>query len=154
MAKRFTFRLETVLRLRRMAEDECRRRVAERLREIARVEADVRRLDEQFHWEVDRSRVDQQSPEMDVMTVRRRRSYMGYLQRSIGGCEAQSDALRKKLEEDQKALAHASKEVKVLEKLRDRQLDRQRESERRAERAEEDEVGQQVFLRRQMVRTG
>ncbi len=153
MAKKFTFRLETVLRLRRTTEDACRRRVAERLREIARVESDVRRLDEQFHWELDRSRVDQQSPEMDVMTVRRRRSYMGHLQRRISGCEAQIDALRKQLEEDQKALAHASKEVKLLEKLRDRQWARQREIERRAERAEEDEVGQQVFLRRRMLRT-
>jgi len=43
--------------------------------------------------------------------------------------------------------------VKLLEKLRDRQWARQREIERRAERAEEDEVGQQVFLRRRMLRT-
>ena len=153
MAKKYTFRLQTVLRLRKTAEDECRRRVAGRLREIARVESEVRHLHEQFAWEVDRSRDDQRNPAMNVMTIRRRRGYMGHLQRRKGECEAQVRVLREKLEEDQKALAHASKEVKVLEKLRDRQWDRHRELERRAERAEEDEIGQQMFLRHELVST-
>jgi len=151
MAKKYTFRLQTVLRLRKMAEDECRRRVADRLREIGRAESDVRRLEEQYDWEIGRSRDDQQSPSMNVMTVRLRRSYMGHLQRSERECEAHIRVLREKLEEEQRALAHASKEVKALEKLRDRQWERHREQQRRAERAEEDEIGQQMFIRPRLV---
>lgn len=151
MAKKYTFRLQTVLRLRKTTEDECRRRVAVCLREIALAESDVRRLDEQFGWEVSRSRDDQQSSEMDVTIVRQRRSYMGYLQRRHYEIEEHIRVLRKKLQENQGALAHASKEVKALEKLRDRQWDRQRELERRAEQAEEDEIGQQMFMRQRLV---
>ena len=154
MAKRFTFRLGTVLRLRKMAEDDCRRRVAARLREIARVESDIRRLEEQFEWEVGRSRDDQRDPHMDVMTVRRRRSYMGHLQRRTRVCEQQMRTLQQKLEEDRSTLALASKRVKALEKLRDRQWTRHIEAQRRAERVEEDEIGQQLFLRHRVLSMG
>lgn len=154
MAKRFIFRLGTVLRLRKMAEDDCRRRVAARLREIAGVESEIRRLEEQFEWELGRSRDDQRDSHMDVMTVRRRRSYMGYLQRCTCERRRHVHALQEKLEEDRSALAEASKEVKALEKLRDRQWARHIETQRRAERAEEDEIGQQVFLRHRALSTG
>jgi flagellar FliJ protein len=147
MAKRFTFRLEAVLRLRRMAEDDCRRQVASKLREIARVTSDMRRLDEQHRWEISRTRENQQLTSMDVLAVRRCRSYMGYLHRRQRECEGQVRGLRRELEEDQRALAHASKEVKVLEQLRDRQWARHRDAERRAERNQEDEVAQLAFLR-------
>ncbi|MCK4658728.1 MAG: flagellar export protein FliJ [Phycisphaerae bacterium] len=153
MVKRHTFRLGTVLRLRKMTEDDCRRRVAMQLREIARVESDVRRLEEQFEWETGRSRKDQQNPTMDVMTIRRRRSYMGHLQRRRQECAEQVGTLQEKLSQEQRALADASREVKALEKLRDKQLARQREMELRAQRAEEDEIGRQMFLRFRSVST-
>ena len=147
MAKRYTFRLATVLRLREMAEDECRRQVAVRLRDIAQAESDGQRLVEQFEWEVSRSRDDQQKGAMDVLTVRRRRAYMGYLQRRQRECAARVAGLRQQLAQEQAALAHAAKEVKVLEKLRERQAARHAEIERRAERAAEDEVAQSLTFR-------
>ncbi|MCP4592556.1 MAG: hypothetical protein GY842_17625, partial [bacterium] len=81
MAKRSTFRLQTVLRLRKQAEDECRRRVAGRLRDIARAEMDIGEIEEQTRWEMERSRRDQLDSKMDVMAIRRRRGYMGFLHR-------------------------------------------------------------------------
>ena len=154
MAKKYSFRLQTVLRLRKTTEDECRRRVADRLRTIAQVESDVRHLGEQHDWEVERSRAEQLGPGMDVLTVRRRRGYMGHLRRRKHACEAHIRSLREKLDQEQRALAQASKEVKALEKLRDRQWERHRAGQLRAERAEEDEIGQQMFMRRRLTSTG
>lgn len=154
MAKKYSFRLQTVLRLRKTTEDECRRRVADRLRAIARAESEVRRLEEQHEWEVDRSRTEQLSPGMDVLTVRRRRGYMGHLRRRAHACEAHIRSLQERLEQEQRASAQASKEVKALEKLRDRQWERYRAGQLRAERAEEDEIGQQMFIRRRLMSTG
>ena len=111
------------------------------------MESDVRRLDEQFLWEIDRSRNDQLNPRMDVLTVRRRRSFMGHLQGRERECQERIRFLRAKLDEDQRVLTRASKEVKVLEKLRDRQLARHRDLERRAQRAEEDEIAQSLTPR-------
>ena len=152
MAKRFRFRLEVVRRLRKQKEDECRRVVAERLRQVSGVRGRIGMQTEHLHQEHSAMRRgasagDAAACRLDMNELRRRHAYVNYLHRSIN--EAKGELVRQQVEfeREQARLAEASKELKVIDKLEERQRARHELGVRRAESAEADEVAAQ-FARR------
>jgi flagellar FliJ protein len=152
MAKRFKFRLEVVRRLRKQKEDECRRAVAERLRQVSGVRKRIGTLTDRLHQEHadirhGASGGDAAIGVLDMDNLRRRHVYVNYLHRSLSDAKELLGRLEAELRREQVRLAEASKELKVINKLEERQRARYELELQRAERAEADEVAAQ-FARR------
>ncbi|HEY3244202.1 MAG TPA: flagellar FliJ family protein [Phycisphaerae bacterium] len=156
----FRFRLETVLKLRRQRENDGRRVVAARLREISAVTANLDALEGRLWAEVQEAREDAgvqaSRPIADgtpaaqdelIVRLRRHRLYMGHLRRCIEERESHLAELRRRLHEEQRVLTEAAKQVKVIEKLRERQFARFQETQRRAEMVMHDETALNLYRR-------
>ena len=83
--------------------------------------------------------------------LRRRHVYVNHLHRSINDAKGGLARLQVEFEREQARLAEASKELKVIDKLEERQRARHELGLRRAELAEADEIGAQ-FARRVAAR--
>ncbi|MHC4064151.1 MAG: flagellar export protein FliJ [Planctomycetota bacterium] len=163
MAKRFRFRLATVLKLRTRKRDECRRALAVRLRQIGAVQSRIDSMTEQLdHQFVSQRRLampeapvadgaERIDRRLDLTGIRRHRDYANHLRRRIASDERGLSELRAQLALEREALEEASKGLKVIEKLEERQRDRHNLALSRAERAEADEIGSQFARRHAMA---
>lgn len=146
MAKRYVFRLEAVLKLRKRREDDWRRRVAEQSRKVAAAQGELRLIEDELRGELSRTREGQLTASLDVTFASRQRGYLSWLERRKLDAGQHLATLDAQLRQQQGALIQASREVKTLEKLRERQQARAAECEHRALRVEEDEIGRQAFM--------
>jgi flagellar export protein FliJ len=140
MAKKFTFRLETLLKLRRLKEEKQKRVVAERLRQIAQVKRQIDVIETQIVDHVSAMRSDAHSTRLDVTRIAQGRHWLTYLQRGRLEAETHLGALETRLVQDRALLAHASKEKKIFETLKERLADRHRREIERAEQIEADDL--------------
>lgn len=147
MAKRFSFRLETVLRLRKRKEDQKKRVVAERLREISNLQDCLMSLNEQIASEIRKTRERAGHAHIDVPEMSQRRFWISHLQRSAGRTESRIRESKEQLTLDRKALAEAAKEYRVIEKLREKQFQKHGEELQRLEILEADEMAINRYLR-------
>ncbi len=147
MAKRFRFRLDTLLKVRRLREREAKRKVAAKRAEIARLD----RLDQQTAWEISRSqaalRESQQQGSLDLETLARGRAWIGYLRKTAVERQTLRAALVKELEQLQSEWRQARTQMRILEKLRQRRWDEYVRRRKRREQAEADELAQQLQAR-------
>jgi flagellar protein FliJ len=150
MAKRFRFRLDTVLKVRKQREDVCRRAVADRLRQIAAVQAEIGSLQHQIGEEIGAFRQVHSVGRLDMTQIVRQRHWLIHLHQGVLMAQASLGDLHKKLEEDRRVLVEARKQTRVLEKLKERQIERHQKETARAEAIENDEIGN-VLYARQMV---
>lgn len=133
MAKRFVFRFETMLKIRRQREDEHKRIVASRIREIARVRDQMATLDRQIHDELAAIRAGQSPGTIDMQQVIRHRHWLGRLHKAVLDSQARLRFLEARLAQERAALAEAAKHRRVLEKLKQRQWERYRMEQDRIE---------------------
>ena len=124
MARRFTFRFETMLKIRRQREDEHKRIVAGRLREIRRVRQELGTLDRQIHDELASIRRGQEPGTIDMVQVIRHRRWLGQLHKAVLEGQAHLGVLEAKLSQERVVLAEAAKQRRILDKLRERQYER------------------------------
>ena len=82
MAKRFQFRLETLLRVRRLSEREVKRKVAAKQAEIARIDESSRQARREILSQEDELRSEHSVGKLDVAALSRRRSWSAQLQRT------------------------------------------------------------------------
>ncbi len=148
MAHRFQFRLEVVRRVREKARDTQQRAVAQRIRAVTGVEEHIRRLNRSVTTAVDESRTDHRTGVLDTANIRERLRYRNWLHQSIEAANDELDHRKAELKEEQERLAEASKQLKVIEKLRERQWNRYRSELAREEQAASDEASLQMFVRR------
>lgn len=145
MAKQFTFRLEVLLKLRRQREDEKKRVVAARLREIATV--DRRKL--AFQMEIARHiqvmRESLCAAEADVDRLKMGRHWLVRLRRGVLESDAHLATLRARLAQERAELAEARKQTKVLERLKERQQEAFAAALNRREQMELDEMNSLRF---------
>lgn len=147
MAKRFKFRLETVQKVRRQREDAAKRVVAERLREIAAVHADIGSMQEQIRREIDGFRQTHATGRIDVTQIARHRHWLVQLDQSALTCRSRLAELQDHLSHERGALTEARREVRILEKLEERQRERYMKELARAENRENDEIGNALYFR-------
>ena len=124
MAKRFTFRLDTMLKIRRQREDEHKRIVASRLREIAKVQEQLASLDRQIRDELGSIRMGQKPGTIDMQQVVRHRRWLGHLHKAVLDGQGRLRFLEAKLAQERAALAEAAKQRQILQKLKERQYER------------------------------
>lgn len=154
MAKRFVFRLETVRRLRKQKEDDCRRIVAQRLRLIGRVRQRISDLNAQLRDQHECvRRLSQESgtgQPLSIPSVRSHHDYATHLHAGIEEAHRELSECEEELQKEQQSLAEASRQVKVLDKLEERQRARHSLSLQRAERTESDEIAGSIALRQRI----
>lgn len=148
MAKRFRFRLEAVQRVREQTRDEARRVVAARLRRVTRITERMAVYQHNLADAMERTRRSQEEPRPDLAMIRYCRTFIGAMHRALEQAREQLRLENEVLRDERRRLTEADREVKVLEKLRDRQWQRHREAEQREERAESDETALRVHGRR------
>jgi flagellar FliJ protein len=124
MAKRFTFRFDTMLKIRRKREDEHKCIVAGRLREIAKVQEQLASLDRQIRDELASIRSRQEPGTIDMQQVIRHRRWLGHLHKAVLDGQARLRFLEAKLAQERVVLAEATKQRRILAKLKERQYER------------------------------
>jgi flagellar FliJ protein len=120
--KTFRFRLETLLKLRRAALDEQRAKLAEAYRAEALLvrrqqEIDQERAENQYHR---RSTANTGVVQIDAALQTQRYEMILQAQRRV--LEEQQRKLQDAIEQQRRVVVEADREVKVLEKLRERRL--------------------------------
>ena len=144
----FHFRLETLLRLRMAERDERRADLAKALRAEGVLQGELRQIEtEQLQA---RAKVREQSAPgaADVDGLLQTNRYQLVLKAQRGQLEGQLVQVRAELERRRQALLEADRGVRVLEKLRERQLAAHRDRDERLEIKVLDEVAASAHRRR------
>lgn len=149
MARRFRFRLETVRRLRKQTMDAQRRVVAVAVRAVTLVEERIAVLTRRRFGAVGQSRDAMRSHCLDLVSLRGQQVYRAWLDHEIAKSNESLAGKRVDLEVERAKLAETSKELKVIEKLRERQWKRFCVEIAREQQAANDEAALQMYLRRQ-----
>jgi flagellar protein FliJ len=149
MAKRFIFRLDTLLKLRKRKEDEQRRVVAERLRDVRRCQATITDLRCRISDALAGEREMRLRGSLSVTRVLAEQRWRAHLDRRLAASGQQLTTLEKAHRESQSVLAERSRDVKVLEKLREKRHQAHMMEQERIERIETEEVGMQMYVRDQ-----
>jgi len=143
----FRFRLATLLRLREAARDERRSALAEAFQ----VDDLLRRQREGVAEELQRlktlCRVAAGPGQVDVDRLVEAHRFELALRAHGKALDRQREAVAAEIERRRQALAEANRDVRVLEKLRERQAGRHRKEQDRRERKQLDEVALQRSLR-------
>ncbi len=145
MAKRFRFRLETLLRIRRLNEREAQRKVAAKQAEIARIDEFSRQARREILSQEDELRKEQSRGRLNVAALSTRRSWIAHLQRMI----LLHKHLRREREDELKAvvedLGRTRTQTQVVQKLRERRWSEYRKQRDRHEQSELDELVRQML---------
>ena len=145
MAKRFTFRLDSLLRLRQQHEDEKKRIVAARLREIAALEHRQQTLLTEIARQTQAMREVLTAPTVVVDELKQGRHWLIRLRRGVLELDAQLAGEHAILAQERADLAEARKNTKVLERLKERQRAAYVAGVNRREQAELDEMNSMRF---------
>ncbi|HOW73133.1 MAG TPA: flagellar FliJ family protein [Phycisphaerae bacterium] len=140
MAKRFKFRFETMLRIRRQREDERKRIVAGRLREIRNLQNHMASLEKQIHDELRAIRIGRQPGTIDMQQIIRHRQWLGGLHKGVLEGQAKARFLEAELARERADLAEAAKQRRILEKLKERQWEQHRGEQDRVEALAADDL--------------
>ena len=137
------------MKLRKQKEDEHKRAVAHRVREMTKLRDHLMTLNEQIAVEIRKARANAVHTHLDTSDLSKRRFWISHLQRGVLETEFQMRNLEKRLTADRTVLAEASKEYKVIETLRDKRLQTHNHEQERLETIEADEMAVSRFVRRQ-----
>ena len=137
------------MKLRKQKEDENKRAVAQRVREMTKLRDHLMTLNEQIAAEIRKARANAVHTHLDTSDLSKRRFWISHLQRGVLETEFQMRSMEKQLTADRTVLAGASKEYKVIETLRDKRLQAYRHEQERLETIEADEMAVNQFVRRQ-----
>lgn len=151
MAPRFQFRLETVRKLRTQARDQQHRVVADAIHRVSRNEERISLITKELRNTVEDTRLDRSCKSLDVLSLRENQLYRGWLHRKIMEADAELFRSREVLNQERAKLQEASKQLKVIEKLRERQWDRYQTKQKREEQSLYDEAALQLYQRRQQL---
>jgi flagellar export protein FliJ len=143
----FRFKLEPVLRYRRSRRDLCRQYLAQVLADDRKLVEQRERIQKEQLRQLDELRGIGKSGTISVEGATARRYYLGQLAGEIRVVDHNRTIVAGQLELCRKALAHAEKEMKVLEKLRDKQALAARDAQLHREGLELEEVWQAAHMR-------
>lgn len=145
--KQFKFRLESLLKLRQQAEDEKKRAVGALLAEIHEQQRQALEMDTQLQKEGDLLKEQHLQGTIDLDWVGHYRSYVTHVQEAINQRIANVMKVQGKLSHARNELAQASKEKKILEKLKEKKQQRFQKQLQRQDVRATDEIAAQLYLR-------
>lgn len=146
MAKRFTFRFETMLKIRRQREDQHKRIVAERMRQIKAGREQIAGFERQIADEVNAVRAGREPGTIDIQQAIRHRHWLGHLHKGVLEAEAKLRVLEARLAQERAVLAEAVKQRRILEKLKERQHQRHVAAEEKREMLQLDELATMRYV--------
>ncbi len=145
MARRFRFRLQTLLKVRRLREREAKRKVAAQRAVIARLD----RLNEQTSTEIlqqqDVLMYGQQQGRLDPAALQRGRAWIAYLRKTMSLRLLQRAELLDQLHRLQAEFQAARTQSRIIEKLRERRWSEYVRDRERRDQAAADELAQQLL---------
>lgn len=121
MARGFRFRLEVVQRIRRRAVDARKRDVAAAVRSVTEVEGKLAQTDQEIRDLAMISRDTKQNAVLDVASLSRQQQHRGWLAKRTAELQSTLKERRRVLDGEREKLAEASRQLKVIENLRERQ---------------------------------
>lgn len=142
---RFRFRLAALRRLREIRRDELQARLAEAIRAQELLDQQATRLGEQLTalLETQRQQLASRSPNVNrLLEAQRYALALQAMQRTL---EQQRGQLAQEAEARRRAVVEADREVRVLDRLADKQLAAHRRAEQSAEQRILDEIGGQRY---------
>lgn len=144
---KFKFRLATLLRLRESARDERRGELAQAYQADEIIEQQLRALHSELERIVCETREAASPGRIDADRLLAAQRHELVLRTQMRFVAQQRERLAAEIGRRRQALVEANREVRVLEKLRDRQLARHQADERRHDVKHLDEVAQQRAAR-------
>ncbi|MCA9244496.1 MAG: hypothetical protein KDA32_11105 [Phycisphaerales bacterium] len=149
MAKKFRFRLQTVLRVRELREREALRRMAEKQGELLLLD----QLDDATRADIaaaqDRLRDAQEQAALSPVEMTRARAWIAHLRRTMLERETVRRELQGQLERLRADWRRAQTQKRVIEKLRERRASEHARGSRRREEAQMEEVARGLLLHTQ-----
>ncbi len=121
---KFTFRLATLLRLRESTRDERRNHLALAYRAEAMVLEELRRVDDEMAYLRRKLQAAVAPGEIDVDVVVNSQRFASVLAARKQHARQQEELVKAEIERRRQALVEADREVKILEKLRERHRER------------------------------
>lgn len=140
MASKDVFRFETLLKLRRQKEDEAQRTVAARMGHIRELEKRQEALNSRIEGQASSSRMVLSEKTLNLDEVRLSRHWMIRLRQGLLQAEAEMRTQRAILASERTRLSDATKNRKVLSRLKERRLDQYFAEQDRRDQAELDEM--------------
>jgi flagellar FliJ protein len=141
---RFIFRLESVLRQRKRAEQEAQRELGHRQATLVSLQNDLQSLDEALRTAAEDMRNNHLTGALDMNFLASHRRFVNAMQRQGLNLVQKIAAAQRSVDEARGLLAEAAKKRKVIEKLREKQFARWQEEQGRKETSAMDEIGSQI----------
>ncbi len=145
--KKFEFRLEPVLRLKKQAEDEKKRAVGLLMAEINSQQQQALEINQTIIQQGDILKNKLSSGQVDTGWIAYYQRYVTDMRAEIARKIQNVTEIQKKLHLARRALAEAAKETKMLEKLKEKQYKEYIGHIEKLEKKELDEIGSQMFIR-------
>jgi flagellar protein FliJ len=142
---RYRFRLKTLLAMREAERESCRAQLAEVLTAERALDDKKQSIENELFCQRSRSRARLAPGRIDLNALTTADGYERGLRSRLRAINADAAALAVSVVERRQALAAADREVRALEKLRDRQLEDFRRDSARAETKELDEAASRAF---------
>ena len=145
----FTFRLQSVLKVKREARDQARYELARALQAETILKTQQEEGQEEVRQLLSQLVKAQTTGEISVDWIMELRRYEVVLKTQLAQVLEQMEQVGGEVERRRDLLANADREVKVLERLEAKKKNEWLKREQRLEQVENDEAAGQVFLRRQ-----
>lgn len=149
--KKFKFRMETILKIKKQKEEEKRRIVGQLVAEKNEYERQAIEMSSALRLEGQKIKDQYQKNEVDLDEVSSYQKYVMQVHQGIQVRMFKVTEVQKKLSIARQEFAVIAKEAKVLEKLKENKLSSYQTELRRLERIEEDDIAAKVYLRNQSV---
>jgi flagellar export protein FliJ len=147
--RRFIFRLENVLRIRKKQEESVQRRFAIKRAELLRIENQIDVLEGKMHRFMAQNRMSEGS--FTVLEVLAVDNYISRLEREICRLEDLRKEKQAEVSKILKILHEAKRTRKVIENLKERELSRYRDEMNREEVGEIDDINQHIDRNRESL---
>ena len=140
MAKRFRFRLQPLLDLRKRREAQQQRIVALRLAQLAQLCDRLSQLHHNVTATIASARRDRQVEGLDINTALQEQRWRYHLKRTIARQESAIEQAQSALRDERAELARRATQHKAIERLKERRLAEHNTAVTRSEQAEADEI--------------
>lgn len=139
------FKLEAVERVRKLRRDEQRRALAEAIRAVREADARLERLSADRSAAADSARRERVGARLNVPSLVAQQMFRSQLDERIAAARGQRTKLEQVVDVERKKLAEVTKQLKVIEKLREKQWARHLADVGRREQREMDEQALRAF---------
>jgi flagellar FliJ protein len=143
---KFVFKLDAVLRHRKILEEQKQRELGEAQTEMSKMEAELRAMDDTTQGVSDDVRNNRLTGKLDMAFLAAHRRYVLAMQRKAMALAQRMAAQQVVVDAARRQLAEAAKQRKIMEKLKERQQERWKSEQSHKELEQLSEINMQLAL--------